>query len=47
MFGGATIPYIFQYDNAPVHTARNMQTWLDKRDVQVIQNREYLEYVPK
>lgn len=37
MFGDAMIPFIFQHDNAPVHTARNVQTWLDEHDVQVIQ----------
>ena len=37
MLGDAMIPFIFQYDNAPVHTAPNVQTWLDEHDVQVIQ----------
>ena len=30
MFGEAMIPFIFQYDNEPMHTARNVQTWLDE-----------------
>jgi len=37
IFGDAMLPSIFQYDNAPVHTARNVHTWLDERYVQVIQ----------
>jgi len=31
------LPFIFQHNNAPVHTARNVYTWLDEHDVQVIQ----------
>ena len=34
MFGDAMIPFIFQHDNASVHT---MQTWIDEHGVQVIQ----------
>ena len=37
MFWDTMIPFIFKYDNAPVHTARNVQSGLDKHDVQVIQ----------
>ena len=37
MFGDAMIPFMFQHDSAPVHTARNVQTWLVEHDVQVIQ----------
>ena len=37
MFGDAMIQFIFPYDNAPVYTARNMQTRLDEHDSQVIQ----------
>jgi len=32
------IPFIYQYDNALVYTARIVQTWLDEHDdVRVIQ----------
>jgi hypothetical protein len=33
IIGDVTIPFIFQHDNGPVHTARNVQTWLDQHDV--------------
>ena len=29
----ADVPFIFQVDISPVHTALKVQTWLDKRDV--------------
>lgn len=37
MLGDRNMPFIFQHDNAPVHTARNVQAWLDEEDVQVMQ----------
>jgi len=37
MFGDAIITFIFQNDNAQVHTARNVQRRLDEHDVQVNQ----------
>ena len=36
IFVDGMIPFIFQHGNGPVHIARNMQTWLDESDVQVI-----------
>jgi len=36
MFGDVMIPFIFQYHNAPVYIARNVQTLLDEHDAQVI-----------
>lgn len=37
MFGDAMIPFIFQHNNALMHTAYNVQTWLDEHDIQEIQ----------
>ena len=36
MFGDAMIRFIFQNDNVPFHSSRNIQTWLGEHDVQVI-----------
>ena len=37
MFVDATIPFIFQHDNAPVHISPSVHRRLDEHDVKVIQ----------
>jgi len=36
-FGDVMFPFTFQHNNAPVNIARNIHTWLDEHDVQMIQ----------
>ena len=35
--GHQNMPFLFQHDNAPVHTARNVEAWFDQHEIQVIQ----------
>ena len=37
MFGDREHPFIFQQDNAPVHTARGTQRWIDDQEINVMQ----------
>ena len=37
IYGDRETPIVFQHDNAPAHTARLTQRWLDDNDVRAIQ----------
>ena len=37
IFGDRNHPFLFQHDNAPVHTARRTDAWLQQQDISTIQ----------